>query len=60
MHRRKISRSAHRFRFGDESFQSLGRISLPLATQPGFKPILVQFDIVQINIPLLLGMDVLD
>ena len=60
MHRRKICRSAHRFRFGDESFQSLGRISLPLATPPGVKPILVQFDIVQANIPPLLRMNVLD
>ena len=60
MHRRNICRSAHRFRFEDESFQSLGRISLPLATPPGVKPILDDFDIVQANIPPLLGMDVLD
>ena len=59
MHRRNICRSSHRFRFGDESFQSLSRISLPLATPPGGKPILVYFDIVQANIPPLLGMDVL-
>ena len=60
MHRRNFRRSAHRFRIEDESFQSLGRISLPLATLVGVEPILVEFDIVQANIPHLLGMSVLD
>lgn len=60
IHQRNIHKSSRRFRFGDESFPSLGRISLPLGTPPGVKPIFVDFDIVQADIPPLLGMDVLD
>ena len=59
-HSRDIRRSGHRFRFGDESFPSLGRISLPLATPSGIEPIFVDFDIGDADIPALLGMDVLD
>ena len=51
MHHRNICSSTRSLRFGDESFQSLRRISLTLATRPGVQHILVEFDIVQTNIP---------
>ena len=59
MHRGNICRSAHRLRLGNESFKSLGLISLPLATPPCAKSILVEFDILQANIPPLLATSVL-
>ena len=59
-HHRQIRPSSNRFRFGDETFESLGKISLPLATPRGAPRILVDFDIVQADVPALLGMDVLD
>ncbi len=47
-------------RFGDETFSSLGIISLPLATPNGVIPIMIHFDVVQADVPALLGMDILD
>lgn len=59
-HKKHIRRSSNRFRFGDQSFESLGCISLPLPTPRGVHPIVVDFDIVKAHVPPLLGMDVLD
>lgn len=56
--RRQICRSENRFRFGDMSFLSIGQISLPLPTPPGVPSIVL--DIVEPEIPALLGMNVLD
>ena len=60
MHRRNIRRLEHRFGFGDQSFKFLGRISLPLATPAGVKPILVELEIIEANIAPFLGIDILD
>lgn len=38
----------------------MGQVSIPLATPDGFKPIIVSFDIVQADVPAIIGMDVLD
>ena len=42
-----------------QTFSSLGQISFPLATPPGVKLILVDFDIVEADVLVMLGMDVL-
>lgn len=52
--------SPHRFRFGDVSFKSRGIATLPLSTPDGVPPIEVDFDIVDADVPALLGQDVLD
>ena len=59
-HHRKIRASGNSFRFGDENFESLGQISLPLPTPNGTPRVMVDFDIVQADVPALLGMDILD
>lgn len=57
---RKLKSIPKRFGFGDKTCESLGKVLLPLATPEGIKPIHVEFEIVQTDIPHLLGMDVLD
>lgn len=48
------------FCFGDETLQSLGRITSPLQTTDGVRSIMVDFYIVQADAPAFLGMDVQD
>ena len=50
----------HRFWFEDELFDSLGRVTHYLATQIGVPLIPVELDVVQADVPALLGMDILD
>ena len=52
--------SPNRFRFADTSYNSLGKVSLPLATPPSGPPIVAEMDIVNADIPALLGLHVLD
>lgn len=52
--------SNNRFRFADAVYESLGRTSLPLRTPPGIPAIMVEMDVVNADIPALLGMDLLD
>ena len=59
-YKRKIVPSTNRFRFGDVTFESRGKVSLPMKTSTGVTPILVEMDIVDADVPALLGMDVLD
>ena len=54
------SEVTHRFRFADKLFDSLGKVSLFLSTPKGIPPICVELDVVQADIPALLGMDILD
>ena len=60
MHRRKLQGSHHRFRFADITFESRGRVSLTLRTPPGIPAVIVELDVVEADIPALLGMDILD
>ena len=55
-----LLRSTHRFRFGDVTYNSLGKVALPLSTPPGIPTIKVMMDVVPPDIPALMGMDVLD
>ena len=50
----------HRFRFANKVFDSFGKIILYLDTPNGVPPIPVELDLVQADIPALLGIDVLD
>lgn len=59
-HLPKYRRSFRSFRFADETFNSLGTVTLYLDTPHGIDPIPVEVDIVMVDIPLLLGLDVLD
>ena len=52
--------SQNRFRFADTSYNSIGKVSLPLATPPSGPPIVVEMDVVNADIPALLGLNVLD
>lgn len=52
--------STNRYRFADTSYESLGKASLPLATPLCKLTILVEMDVVNADIPALLGLDVLD
>ena len=56
----KLNSSHNRFRFADTTFKSLGTVTIPLAAPAGIKPIPVVLDIVDADIPALLGLDVLD
>eukprot|EP00171_Calliarthron_tuberculosum_P023610 IDg23610t1 len=56
----RLKPSQNKFRFGDDTFSSLGVVTLPLPTPNGVKPIHVDFDIVLADVPALLGMDILD
>lgn len=59
-YRRVIRPSNRRFRFGDVSHRSKGKIRLAMETPPGIRSIQVDLDIVDARVPALLGMDVLD
>ena len=49
-----------RFRFADTTFKSLGNLAIPLATPPGIKPLRVLLDVVEADVPALLGLDFLE
>ena len=53
-------KSHKKFRFADASFESLGRVKIPLVTPSGVPPVYFTLDVVSANVPVLLGMDVLD
>ena len=55
-----LRRSYRRFRFADTTFKSLGQVSISLATPPGIPPLPVVMDVVEAEIPALLGLDMLD
>ena len=59
-HKPPLRTSHNFFRFGDESFPSIGMITLYLDTPHGVRPIPVEIDIVVPDIPPLLGLDVID
>lgn len=50
----------NRFRFADSTYDSLGKINIPLRTPVGQPIIFVEMDVVTANIPALLGMDIMD
>lgn len=56
----RLKKSMARFRFGDEVKESLGTIVLMLQTPPGIQSITVTSDVVDVDIPALHGLDVLD
>ncbi len=58
-HKLPMAKSRRRFRFADAVFESLATVELPLATQHGFPPIVLEMDIVSADKPALLGLDVL-
>lgn len=58
--RLRLQTSRRRFRFADATFDSLGLLSLPLATPPGIPTIFVTLDVISAEIPALLGLDILD
>jgi len=58
--RLKLRSSSKRFRFADATFDSLGRVFLPLATPCGVMAIYVPIDVVAADIPALMGLDVMD
>lgn len=60
LHERRIFPSRKKFRFAYAVYNSLGRISIFLRTCPGVSKIFVELDIVDADIPALLGMDDLD
>lgn len=47
------------FKFGDGTFQSLGKISIKIPTQSS-NPLLIDVDVVEADVPLLIGIDILD
>lgn len=57
---RPLKKSPMRFRFGDSECESLGQVRLPLATPSGLPNIYVTLDVIAIDIPALLGLDVMD
>ena len=60
IYNRKIKPSRNRLRFADAVYESLGSVSIPLKTPAGTPKILVELDIVQADVPALLGLDILD
>lgn len=57
---KKFKESKSAFRFGDETFSSLGMITITLHTPRGVKTILVNFNVVRAIVPAPLGMGILD
>ena len=55
-----LLRSANSYRFGDVTVRSIGLVEIALATPPRIPAIPVLMDIVPVNVPALLGLDVLD
>ena len=60
VYKRHIRPSQNRFRFANSVFESRGKITIPLRTPLGIPPVNVDLDIVDADIPALLGMDVMD
>lgn len=54
------SPGTHRFRFAEKLFDSLAKVSLFFSTPGGILPIRVDLEVVQVDIPALLGMDIWD
>ena len=55
-----LRKSYNRFRFANETFDSIGMLTLFLDTPTGIPPMPVEIDIVIADFPPLLGLDVLD
>lgn len=60
IHHRRILKSTKSFRFADTTFKSLCSAHIPLNTPPGAPTIEGNLDIVETDIPALLGMDIMD
>ena len=60
LQRPKLTVSQRRFRFADTMFKSVGKVKLYLATPPGVPPLPVLLNVVDANIPVLLGLDFLN
>ena len=60
IHNRHIHPPNNRFRFTDAAFKSLGKVYIPLKTPPGAPRVNVVLDIVSADIPVFLGMDIMD
>ena len=60
IHERHIKPSNERFSFADHSYPSLGKVSIPPKTPIRAPKIIVVLDMVEADIPPLLGMDLLD
>ena len=58
--RRQTPSSSNGFRFRDDTLESLGKIHLPLETPKGAPFVLVDLGIVQVDVPALLVMDILE
>ncbi|CAN8066076.1 unnamed protein product [Agarophyton chilense] len=56
----RLKKSVKQFRFADVSFASLGCVEIPLAAPSGRPPIWVAFDVVAVDLPALLGLEILD
>lgn len=56
----QLRKSENRFRFGDQSFSSVGKVTVRSETPTGIEPIAVDVDIVTADILPLLGLDILD
>lgn len=58
--RSQLSPSQSSFRFGDDTRKSLEITTLSLETPPGIPDIVIKRDLVDADLPLLLGLDVMD
>jgi len=56
----RLRSSPHSFRFANETFSSIGSLTLYIETPTGVAPIAVDIDVVAADIPPLLGLDVID
>jgi len=56
----KLRYSPHSFRFANETFHSIGSLTLYLETPAGVATVAVDIDVVTADIPPLLGLDVID
>lgn len=54
---RKVLPSNHRFRFSEAIFDSLGLVSIQKLTTPGVPPLFVEMEILNADVPALLGLD---
>lgn len=59
-HRRKILPSKNKFTVADAVYESLGKITIPIGTPPGIPRVFVEIEIVNAEIPALLGMDIMN
>lgn len=58
--RLRLKKIRERFRFANAIFDSLGTLNIPLATPSGIKTLLITLDVVTADVPVLLGLDVMD